>query len=517
MNLINDFFLSKYQNNNFTISKKAKALLYYNFLMITILILFITVYAVINPSGFIKGAIGAGTIIILIFLSSLFIKRGSLNVAVMVYLIPTVVVVIAARFIKAVATPHTGFSDYLYYYFYIIVFTAVFGRKILVPVISALFVVSNIVFYILFLDNLDPVSLEIARTAITNSTPALIVTGVVSYINIRLSTFSNQAHKKEAEDSKKHANLLSGIMISIRQISSNLQNSAEIFETTSGDLSGSAQDQASMIEEASASMEEIAAAIDRVAAEASDQASSISSIETSIDELNAHINNVSERSGEIREESVKAISQGDDAVSISSQTLDSMKSISSSAEKINAIIKIITEIADQTNLLALNASIESARAGEAGKGFAVVADEISKLADTSTVSTKEIIQLINETTENINAGSNMIQILDSHIKNIMSTLEKSNLLSNEMNEATTRQHQLSSQVKTTIHHINELSGNISLAMNETATNATELSRSHDAVNELTQKTAEAGGNILATTEHVVKNIHLLLDIVNEPE
>jgi methyl-accepting chemotaxis protein len=60
------------------------------------------------------------------------------------------------------------------------------------------------------------------------------------------------------------------------------------------------------------------------------------------------------------------------------------------AQKIGAVVGLITDIAGQTNLLALNATIEAARAGDAGKGFAVVASEVKNLALQTAKATGEI-------------------------------------------------------------------------------------------------------------------------------
>jgi methyl-accepting chemotaxis protein len=78
------------------------------------------------------------------------------------------------------------------------------------------------------------------------------------------------------------------------------------------------------------------------------------------------------------------------AVNRASETDAKVAGLTTAADRIGDVVRLISDVAGRTNLLALNATIEAARAGEAGKGFAVVASEVKALATQTARATEQI-------------------------------------------------------------------------------------------------------------------------------
>ena len=161
------------------------------------------------------------------------------------------------------------------------------------------------------------------------------------------------------------------------------------------------------IENVSATTEELAAGMEETAASSEEMNAMSHEIESAAKSIAERSQDGANEADEIRERAVKIKKDTDEndrrTRSIHEEINESLTKALEDikvVDQINVLAKSIMDITGQTNLLALNASIEAARAGEAGKGFAVVADEIRVLAEQS----KAADAHIQEVTGNVTAA-----------------------------------------------------------------------------------------------------------------
>lgn len=187
----------------------------------------------------------------------------------------------------------------------------------------------------------------------------------------------------------------------IHQIVSEIASIAQILSSNMNAISDTT-------EELTKSTEMIAGSSMEVAEGSVIQNHKLDDLNALVGHLKQDVENVSSKAVQTLKSSETAqvaVKNGDQQVKIQAAELNdfvnaiksasgTVEDLNQSSEEIKAIVGLIHSISSQTNLLALNASIEAARAGEAGRGFAVVADEIRKLAEETSISAKQINDIV---------------------------------------------------------------------------------------------------------------------------
>lgn len=290
-----------------------------------------------------------------------------------------------------------------------------------------------------------------------------------------------------------------GIIREIGEISQRLAVASEEFTSISMNL---AQARSDITSEASYTAKSITELIHRVTTLTGEQLDLFDSLRGLIGNLYKGIEGVSRQAEKtLSLSSSVAVKAREGGESISTMNL-SMERVMKSSSDMIGIIGIINDISDRINLLSLNAAIEAARAGDAGKGFAVVAEEISKLADQTAESTKNIDSLIRANSQEITLEMNNLESTTGMLKQIISGVEQ---MKGEINEI----NSIAREQLDTAELVRDNSGDIfirALEIKDIASNQKEaldsitLSITH--IDEYTGSVTSGAGEIAASAEDV---------------
>ena len=500
---IENLFLMKYRETSFIILLKSKTLMYTDLFLLLLISIFLVVENVIVHRSVTDPLNIILTLLLISLVSSLLLlKSGKYNLAANVTVIFATLVVIGYALTGSMKY-NSGIITASYHTILFIIFCSLFCKRYMLVIITLMVMTGTVSSFL----TTDLLPRGEAITAMANYSFLAIVVFLLSYLLLQINERTFRRLQEQYESIKQ-------LLQSVQNVASDLDESSSKMSTTAAEFSINAQNQASSAEEVTATIEEISSGIENVADSASEQQQSMNNLSSRIDELSdtitdmqARINDTANLGNTMSEQATR----GEESLREMNSTMQTI--IHGSREMLN-IISIINDISDQINLLSLNASIEAARAGDSGRGFAVVADEISKLADQTTASVKDIDRLIKTNNDEIEHGITNVDQTVKVISTIIQGVNQINEMVSMLTDFMDRQIHTNNTVNDEANKVKDWSKEISHATGEQKTAADEIVKSVSSINELTQANASGAENMNELIEKIAEMARKLNNQVN---
>lgn len=297
------------------------------------------------------------------------------------------------------------------------------------------------------------------------------------------------------------------VVVDVKNAAEQLTFSAREMSTATMSMSDNVQSQAATTEEITSTVDMLNEGVDETVTRTTTQNERLAELNDMMSELSEIVSHINSDVNETRNFTQEIAGNTETGNQSLHKLQETMNTIIQSSREMTSIIMLINEISEKINLLALNASIEAARAGDAGRGFAVVADEISKLADQTAHSLKEIGNLVTMNNSEIEKGLGHTSETVSIIEGITESVQHVSTRMDEIVTFMAKELQISKKVLQQSEVVRTMSKLIEQSTSQSTGSFAEIGKALASINEHTQSTA-------ATSEEIAGNSNNLADMAH---
>jgi len=297
---------------------------------------------------------------------------------------------------------------------------------------------------------------------------------------------------------------LQDIIGNLKSCATNAQQHSQDLQATSKSLSANASEAALSISGTASAVEEITSMIEKTsqnAVQSQDRSGkSQQSVQLGQESANRFTNSMQDL-----DNGIVSVDNG------ISELLKALENIAQFMQAINEKTKLTNDIVFQTKLLSFNASVEAARAGEYGKGFSVVAEEVGKLAVMSGNTSKEINDIVTQSTARVKeiaaaAKSKFEGLLQQNRHNV----EQGNSSVQEFNG-------VFDQIVTNVGEVATMINEIAEASKEQSKGIREISKAMSQLDQATQENSKSSEEVSTASLSMNEQVENLLNVVHSLE